>query len=211
MYKLLIEEQTDLTVDLLTGLNGTDVAFNALRTGDVDLYLEFSGTVIGDLLQIEEYSYDEREAYELARDEIYKEYQFVFLEPMAYHNTYAIAVTGDFAEETGVKTISELEGYREQLTAGFTFEFVDRADGYKGFKELYGFEFADVYTMDAALRTRALVSGDVQVIEIYSTDPELSHYQLQLLEDDKQLFPPYQGAPLVRRIPCSNIRKSKGF
>lgn len=198
MYKLLIEEETDLNVDVQSGLGGTDIVFNALKVGDIDLYLEFSGTILSGILQREEFSYDPRTAYEEARDEMYEAEGLVFLEPMAYQNTYAIAVTKEFAKETGVQTISELESYRDQLVAGFTFEFIDRQDGYAGFSEVYGFEFADVQTMDAALRARALVSGEVQLIDAYSTDPELVEYELHVLEDDRQLFPPYQGGALVR-------------
>ncbi|TWI58988.1 ABC transporter permease/substrate-binding protein [Halalkalibacter nanhaiisediminis] len=198
MYKHLIEEETDLRVDVQAGLGGTDIVFNALRVGDIDMYLEFSGTILGGILNVEDFSYEPREAYEQARDLIYEAEQFVFLEPMAYQNTYAIAVTNEFAEETGVETISDLRPFRDQLTAGFTFEFIDRQDGYAGFEELYGFRFADVQTMDASLRARALVSEDVQVIDAYSTDSQLVKYNLKVLEDDQQLFPPYQGAPLVR-------------
>ncbi len=198
MYKLLIEEETDLRVDVQSGLGGTDIVFNALRVGDIDMYLEFSGTILGGILNVEEFSYDPREAYEQARDLIYEAEDFIFLEPMAYQNTYAIAVTKEFAEETGVETVSDLSPYRDQLTAGFTFEFIDRQDGYAGFEDLYGFQFTDVQTMDASLRARALVSGDVQVIDAYSTNLELVEYELTVLEDDQQLFPPYQGAPLVR-------------
>ncbi|MDV2884462.1 ABC transporter permease/substrate-binding protein [Alkalihalophilus pseudofirmus] len=198
MYKLLIEDQTDMTVDVQGNLGGTDFVYNALRVGDIDMYLEFSGTVVGDLLNIEDFSYDEREAYEQARDGIYEAEQLVFLEPMDYHNTYAIAVTNEFAEESGVETISDLAPYQDELSAGFTFEFVDRHDGYPGLQEKYGISFSSVQSMEAALRSRALVSGDVDVIDAYSTDAYLVEYDLVVLEDDEQLFPPYQGAPLLR-------------
>ncbi|WP_100372818.1 ABC transporter permease/substrate-binding protein [Bacillus sp. FJAT-45037] len=198
MYKLLIEDQTEMSVDVRSGLGGTEFVYNALRVGDIDMYLEFSGTVVGDLLNITDFSYDPRAAYEQARDGIYEEKNLIFLEPMAYQNTYAIAVTSEFVEETGVETISDLEPYQDELSAGFTFEFVDRHDGYPGLVEMYGFEFANVQSMEAALRSRALVSGDVQVIDAYSTDAYLVEYDLIVLEDNEQLFPPYQGAPLLR-------------
>ncbi|WP_368504379.1 ABC transporter permease/substrate-binding protein [Alkalihalophilus sp. As8PL] len=198
MYKLLIEDQTDIQVTVQSGLGGTDFVYNALRGGDIDMYLEFSGTVVGDLLNIEDFSYDEREAYEQARDGIYEAEQLIFLEPMDYHNTYAIAVTSEFVEETGVETIADLDPYQDELSAGFTFEFIDRHDGYPGLIDKYGIEFSNVQSMEAALRSRALVSGDVQVIDAYSTDAYLVEYDLVVLEDNEQLFPPYQGAPLLR-------------
>ena len=84
-----------------------------------------------------------------------------------------------------------------QLKAGFTLEFNDREDGNKGLQSMYGLNL-NVATMEPALRYQAIQSGDIQITDAYSTDAELERYDLQVLEDDKQLFPPYQGAPLMK-------------
>ena len=81
-----------------------------------------------------------------------------------------------------------------QLKAGFTLEFTDREDGNKGLQKVYGLNL-QVSTMEPALRYQAIQSGDIQITDAYSTDAELARYDLVVLEDDKQLFPPYQGAP----------------
>jgi len=96
-----------------------------------------------------------------------------------------------------LKTISDLKKVEGQLKAGFTLEFNDREDGNKGLQSMYGLNL-NVATMEPALRYQAIQSGDIQITDAYSTDAELARYDLQVLEDDKQLFPPYQGAPLMK-------------
>ena len=84
-----------------------------------------------------------------------------------------------------------------ELKAGFTLEFNDRQDGNKGLQKVYGLDL-QVSTMEPALRYQAIQSGEIQITDAYSTDAELARYDLVVLEDDKQLFPPYQGAPLMK-------------
>ncbi|NJP37251.1 ABC transporter permease/substrate-binding protein [Alkalicoccus luteus] len=199
MYKLLIEEETNYEVVLEEGLGQTDIVFQALLNEDIDGYFEFTGTAITNLLNEEPVSNDEEEAFIQARDGMFDEYGLVFLEPMAYQNTYALAVTEELQEETGVETISDLTSFEDELTAAFTFEFFDRtSDGYPGIQEVYGLDIADVQTMDPGLRSEALVAGDVDVIDAYSTDSYMIRYNLIALEDDENVFPPFNGAPLLR-------------
>ena len=119
------------------------------------------------------------------------------LKPMAYQNTYAIAVPENIAKEYGLETISDLKKVEDKLKAGFTLEFNDRDDGNRGLKSVYGLNL-NVATMEPALRYSAIQSGDIQIMEVYSTDPEITKYKLKILKDDKHLFPPYQGAPLMK-------------
>jgi len=118
---------------------------------------------------------------------------------MNYNNTYAVAVPKKVADQYQLKTISDLQQVADQLKAGFTLEFKDRQDGYKGIQEKYGVNFKEVVTMEPKLRYKAVQSGDIQVIDAYSTDPEIAKYNMVVLEDDQQLFPPYEGAPLLRQ------------
>ncbi|WP_147802233.1 ABC transporter permease/substrate-binding protein [Alkalicoccus halolimnae] len=199
MYKLLIEEETNYEVTLEPGLGTTDIVFQATLNEDIDGYFEFTGTAITTLLDEEPVSNDEREAYEQAREGMLEEYDLAFLEPMAYQNTYALAVTEETEEATGVETISDLRDYEDELTAAFTFEFADRqTDGYPALQEGYGLDINNVQTMDPGLRSEALVAGDVDVIDAYSTDSYMIRYNLTALEDDENVFPPFNGAPLFR-------------
>lgn len=204
MYKHLIEAETDLDVEVISQLGATSVNFNALQVGDVDIYPEFSGTVLADLLNREDFSYDEEESYQEARDGIFEEYGFHFLEPMGFQNTYALAMPRQLAEEYGVTTISDLIPYANELSVGFTFEFIDREDGYAGFEDVYGFSFADVTSIDVSTRYQAISNGSIVLSDVFSTDPQLVEYDMVVLEDDQDLFPPYQAAPLVNNFALEN-------
>ena len=118
---------------------------------------------------------------------------------MQFNNTYALAVSAPFAEEHQLEYISDLRGIEEEVKAGFTLEFSDREDGYIGIQELYHLEFPNLVTMEPKLRYTAVEQGEINLIDAYSTDSELRRYNLKVLTDDKELFPPYQGAPLLRK------------
>lgn len=197
MYKELIEQDTDLTVELKPSFGKTSFLYEALKSSEIDIYPEFTGTVTGSLLaNPPELSNDPVEVYEAAKQGILQQDQLVLLEPMQYQNTYALAVTRTFAEENKLTNISDLVNIQDKLVAGFSLEFNDRPDGYTGLKSLYGLDFK-VNTMEPSLRYQALQSGDVNIIDAYSTDSQIKQYDLVVLKDDKQLFPPYQGAPLL--------------
>ena len=198
MYKLLIEENTDMTVTVKPNFGKTDFLYQALKKGDIDIYPEFTGTITGSLLQTTpKVSNDSEKVFEVARDGIKKQDNLVLLNHMAYQNTFAIAVPKSIAKEYHLKTISDLKGVQDKLKAGFTLEFNDREDGNKGLQSVYGLNL-NVATMEPALRYDAIKTGDIQIMEVYSTDPEIERYQLQILKDDQHLFPPYQGAPLMK-------------
>ncbi|HEK9099595.1 ABC transporter permease/substrate-binding protein [Bacillus pfraonensis] len=198
MYKQLIEQDTDLDVELKPGLGKTAFVFEALKSGEIDIYPEFSGTALSTFVKENPKSTNRQEVYEQARQGMEKKYHMVMLKPMEYNNTYALAMPKNVAEQYNVKTISDLRNIAANVKAGFTLEFADREDGYKGMQKLYNFQIANVTTMEPKLRYGAIESGEVTVIDAYSTDSELEQYGLQVLEDDKGLFPPYQGAPLLR-------------
>lgn len=198
MYKLLIEEDTNLQVGLEPNLGKTPMVFNALQQGSIDIYPEFTGTVIVSLLDEQAESNDSQAVYEQARDSIKEKYNLELLEPMEFNNTYAVAVTQELADQYDLETIGDLEAYQDNLTAGFTLEFNDRYDGYVGMQEVYDINFSDVKTMDPGLRQGAIESGEVDVIDAYATDSYMVELKLVTLEDPENLFPPYQGAPLMR-------------
>ena len=133
-----------------------------------------------------------------------EQFSMELLEPMAYNNTYALAVPEKLAEEYELQSISDLKSVEQNIKAGFTLEFSDREDGYRGIQKLYGVDFPTVLTMEPKLRYGAIEKGEINLVDAYSTDSEIARYNLTVLEDDKHLFPPYQGAPLLREETAEN-------
>ena len=199
MYKELIEANSDIKVKLEPNFGKTSFLYEALKNKQIDIYPEFSGTITSSLLKNQvQVSNDPLEVYEAAREGILNQDKLVYLKPMEYQNTYALAVKKDYANKYDLKTISDLSKVEDSAVAGFTLEFNDRDDGNKGLKSLYKLEL-NVKTLEPNLRYQAINGGNVQIVDAYSTDIELIEYDLVVLEDDKQLFPPYQGAPLMRK------------
>ena len=199
MYKELIEANSDIKVKLEPNFGTTSFLYEALKNKQIDIYPEFSGTITSSLLKNQvKVSNAPLEVYEAAREGILNQDKLVYLKPMEYQNTYALAVKKDYANKYDLKTISDLSKVEDSAVAGFTLEFNDRDDGNKGLKSLYKLEL-NVKTLEPNLRYQAINGGNVQIVDAYSTDSELIEYDLVVLEDDKQLFPPYQGAPLMRK------------
>ena len=211
MYKLLIEGNSDIKVEVKPNFGKTSFLYEALKSKDIDLYPEFTGTVVSSLLKpAPALSSDPQQVYEMAKKGLAQQDQLAFLKPMLYQNTYAIAVKRDFAQQHGLKTISDLAKVEKQALAGFTLEFNDREDGNQGLKSRYGLDL-QVKTMEPALRYQAIAQGEIQITDAYSTDSELAQYDLVVLEDDKGLFPPYQGAPLLREETLKTYPELQGI
>lgn len=198
MYQLLIEEKSDIKVQIKPNFGKTSFLYEALKSGDIDLYPEFTGTITSSLLASPpKISNDPDEVYQAARDGIASQDKLTLLKPMAYQNTYAIAIKRDYAKSQNLHKISDLKRVENTAQAGFTLEFNDREDGNIGLKNRYQLNLK-VKTLEPALRYQAINNDEVQIIDAYSTDSELIKYNLVTLEDDLHLFPPYQGAPLLR-------------
>ena len=197
MYKLMIEDETNIHVNLKPGMGKTSFLFNALQSGDIDIYPEFTGTALETFIKENAKSHNPDEVYEQARIGMEDKFKMTLLKPMKYNNTYAIAVSPELSKEYNLNKVTDLNKIENKLKAGFTLEFTDRDDGYKGIKKLYNLNIQSIKTMEPKLRYTAIKSGDINLIDAYSTDSELAEYNLKVLEDDKQFFPPYQGAPLM--------------
>ncbi|MFX3958352.1 ABC transporter permease/substrate-binding protein [Streptococcus suis] len=200
MYKLLIEDQTDIKVEIKPNFGKTSFLYEALKSGSIDIYPEYTGTITSTLLKNSsmDLSTNSDEVYTYAKEAILEQDGLMYLAPMAFQNTYALAVTEDYAQDHGIEKISDLAKVQQTAVAGFSLEFNDREDGNIGLKNLYNLQL-NVKTMEPALRYEAIKSGNVQIIEAYSTDSKVVTYKLKILEDDKQLFPPYQAAPLLSK------------
>ncbi|MCK4019705.1 ABC transporter permease/substrate-binding protein [Streptococcus suis] len=200
MYKLLIEDQTDIKVEIKPNFGKTSFLYEALKSGSIDIYPEYTGTITSTLLKNSsmDLSTNPEEVYIYAKEAILEQDGLMYLAPMAFQNTYALAVTEDYAQKNGIEKISDLAKVQQTAVAGFSLEFNDREDGNIGLKNLYNLQL-NVKTMEPALRYEAIKSGNVQIIEAYSTDSKVVTYKLKILEDDKRLFPPYQAAPLLSK------------
>ncbi|UTH03034.1 ABC transporter permease/substrate-binding protein [Macrococcoides canis] len=199
MYKYVIEEKTDVSVEVSPGMGKTTFLFNALKSDNIDGYLEFTGTVLGEITKEDPEATTEAEVYQQANESLKKKYDMALLKPMKYNNTYALAVKKSYAEEHNLKTISDLKKVKDDIRVGFTLEFNDRNDGYKGIQKKYNIKFNNVKTMEPKIRYQAIDQNKIDLMDAYSTDAELKKYDMVVLKDDKHLFPPYQGAPLLKQ------------
>lgn len=200
LYKELIEDgDQHVKVTLKPNFGKTTFLYSALKNGKIDVYPEFTGTVLETLAKkpIVTANLTEKQTYQQARSVLEKQDNLTLLKPMAYNNTYALAVRANFMKTNHLKTISDLSTVQAQLKGGMTMEFIDRDDGYKGIKKRYRLNFP-VRSMEPALRYQAIEQGKVNIVDAYSTDSELRQYHLHILKDDKHNFPIYQGAPIMR-------------
>jgi len=195
MLSILIEENTDLKTSVQTNL-AANVIFNAIKSNQIDLYLEYTGTGLINLGM--EPKTDPDEVYEIVKKEFDEQFNIKWMKPYGFNNTYAMVVTKETAEKYNIKTVSDMAKVADELVLGCTYVFVERDDGYPGLSKYYGFEFKDVKGMDPALMYQALVEGSVDVISGFATEGRIAAFDLVILEDDKQFFPPYDATVIVR-------------
>lgn len=199
MYKDLIEANDEhANVQLKPNFGKTTFLFSALKNDQIDIYPEFSGSVLETLVEgkVEKHR-TAQETYDLAKNMLSKEDKLTYLKPMKYNNTYALAVTKKFKKENNLNNISDLAKINGLLKPGMTLEFIDRDDGMRGLQKAYGFKAA-AKSMEPALRYEAINDGRINLVDVYATDSELKEYNLELLKDDQNFFPAYQGAPLMK-------------
>ncbi|MCZ0951602.1 MAG: ABC transporter permease subunit [Rhodospirillaceae bacterium] len=183
-------EERGFEVRRLSGLGGTLVAFQALQSGEIDAYPEYTGTLTQAILEAE-VELDEAEL-----DARLAPLGVELLPRLGFNNTYAIAVTGETASRFGLRRVSDLVSL-PQLRFGFSHEFRDRADGWPGLQQRYGLPQTSS-SIGHGLAYLALLEGEIDVTDAYSTDGDLLRYDLRVLEDDLGFFPAYHAAPLVR-------------
>lgn len=202
MVSELIENKTDIKVNKKFSLGGTQVIFSAINSGEVDMYLDYTGTILMDILKHDPISENiaSDDVYQLTKKEIEEKYKLYVGDEYNFNNTFALALRKDTAERYNLKTISDLEKVSSQLVLSPTFEFTNRDDGYIGLLKNYkSLKFKDIVSMDGALRYQALDSKKSDVINAFSTDGLIATYDLVLLEDNKKFFPPYHAVPLIRK------------
>ncbi|MHC4090446.1 MAG: glycine betaine ABC transporter substrate-binding protein [Planctomycetota bacterium] len=193
----LIERHTGLRVERKFGLGGTGVCQAALVVGELDIYVEYTGTALLNVLKADPPS-DRDEVFRTVAKAYREQFDLQWLPPMGFNNTYAITVRAGHADEHGWRTIDDLADVANGLSAGFTAEFMERPDGYPGLRRAYGLEFRRTADLDPGLMYKALAEGQVDVICAFATDGRLAAYNLRVLADDRGFFPPYDAAPVVR-------------
>ncbi|MGY5340064.1 ABC transporter permease/substrate-binding protein [Levilactobacillus spicheri] len=199
MYKDLIEQDhPNIKVTTKPNFGATTFLFKALQSGSIDIYPEFTGTVLESLVKHESSaSRNPQVTYQRAQKALKAQYQMAYLKPMKYQNGYAIAVTRAFATKYHLKKISDLQRVAGKVHAGFDPDFYQQSAGYPGLSKAYGFKFGSVKTMEPSIRYQAIHHGKINLVDGYTTDPEVQEYHLVVLKDDQKFFPPYQGAPLM--------------
>ena len=196
IYAQRIERVTGETVRRRHALGGTLLLFEGLRSGALDLYPEYTGTGLVTILGRVVPS-DPSTVLPTVREAFADRYGMTWLEPQGFNNTYAMAMPRAKAEALGVVRVSDLRGHPE-LRAGFATEFVARDDGWPGLAERYGLSLdSEPRAMEAGLMYRAAASGEVDLISAYGTDARIDKFDLFVLEDDLQFFPPYRATPLL--------------
>lgn len=201
MFAQLLEAH-GIPVDRRPGLGSTEITFEALRTGAVDVYPEYTGTgliaVLHDTLPAAVLA-DPRQVFTHVSRAFADRYGVRWLPPLGFENTYAIAVRPATAREYGLRTLSDLARASPDLTAGFTPDFIGRPDGLVGLEAAYGPSIRprEIRPLLPALKYQAIAGGSVDVIDGFSTDGLLDRYGLVVLEDDRRFFPPYEAAALL--------------
>lgn len=195
MFAQLLEAR-GFAVDRRPGLGATEIAFQALRTGAIDVYPEYTGTGLVAILGARP-DPDPRHVFNAVRSAFLQRWGVRWLAPLGFENTYAIAVRRQTADSLGLHTLSDLTRAGPTLVAGLSPDFLGRDDGLPGLASAYGLEFREVRPLLQAVKYRALATGAVDVIDGYSTDGLIDRYDLVVLEDDRRFFPAYEAAPLV--------------
>jgi glycine betaine/choline ABC-type transport system substrate-binding protein len=193
-----IEAKTHLRVERRFYLAGTYICQQAMLAGRIDVYPEYTGTALTAILKAPPLK-DPDAVYQKVKQQYEQKFHFDVLPSFGFNDTFAIEIRGADARRLGLKTISQAAKYTPQWRAGFGYEFMERADGYKGLVATYGLKFAGPPAiMDLGLLNRALASKQIDLAAGNSTDGLIPVLDLTVLEDDKHYFPPYYAVPIAR-------------
>ena len=194
-----IEARTGIHVERKTNLGGTLLCQKALQAGELDLYVEYTGTALTAVLN-EAPGGDSSAVYQRVKQGYASRFNMEVTEPLGFENTFAMVVRGDDAQQFHLRNISDIAPLAPHWRAGFGYEFLERPDGFRGWSQRYGLRFAaQPSVMDLGLIYRALVDKKVDIVAGNSTDGLIDALHLVALADDRHYFPPYDAVPIVRR------------
>ena len=196
MMKTLIEKDTDLTVEVTEGVGGGTANIQpAMEEGEFDFYPEYTGSGWNEVLK-EDGLYDES-MFDMLQDG-YGEMDMVWTGMTGFNNTYGLIVASDIARQFQLTKISDLAAVADQLTFGAEYDFFEREDGYDALCDTYGLRFKDTMDLDIGLKYEAFQQGEIDVMNIFTTDGQLAAADAVVLEDDLGLYPSYMCGFVVR-------------
>jgi osmoprotectant transport system substrate-binding protein len=198
MMKDMIEHYTDEKVELINNLGSSTVLHQAMLNGDANVSsVRYTGTDLTGALQAEPMK-DPEKALAFVQKAFDERFHQTFFDSYGFENTYAFMVTKETAEKYNLQKVSDLVGVAGDLEAGVDTSWMNReGDGYKAFVEAYGFDFSRTYPMQIGLVYDAVDTGELDVVLGYTTDGRISSYDLVVLEDDLNFFPPYDASPFA--------------
>jgi osmoprotectant transport system substrate-binding protein len=193
-----IETHTSLKVERRFYLAGTYICQQAMLSGRVDIYPEYTGTALTAILK-QSAAGDKTAVYERVKQEYEQRFDFTLSPPFGFNDTFAMEIRGDDARRLQVRTLSEAAQFSPHWRAGFGYEFMERLDGYRGLVAAYGLHFAEEpRVMDLGLLARALENHQIDFAGGNATDGLIPALGLFVLEDDRHYFPPYEAVPVIR-------------
>jgi osmoprotectant transport system substrate-binding protein len=205
-----IEARTGIHVERKTNLGGTLLVHKAMQAGQVDLYVEYTGTALNAVLN-ESPTGDSSAVYQRVKQLYGQRFNFEITEPLGFENTFAMVIRGGDAQQLHLQRMSDLVAVAPKWRIGVGFEFLERSDGFRGWSERYGLHFAQQPSaMDLGLIYRALQDHRADIVAGNSTDGVIDSLHLVILEDDRHYFPPYGAVPIVRGATLEKFPQLRG-
>lgn len=190
---------TSLPIEKRFYMAGTYICQQALLAGRIDMYVEYTGTALVAILK-EKPSSDHAAVFQAVKDGYASRFAMEVMPSLGFDNTFAMVMRGSDARRLNLKTLSDAAAVAQQLRLGVGYEFIERADGYKGLVSKYGLQFKEApRVMDLGLLYRALQNNQVDMVAGSNTDGLIAALDLVVLQDDRHYFPPYDAVPIVRR------------
>ncbi|MDR2610207.1 MAG: glycine/betaine ABC transporter substrate-binding protein [Clostridiales Family XIII bacterium] len=197
IYQLALEDKAGLEVKRVE--LASSAVNTALQNGDIDLYPEYTGTGLLDVLKTTAPSNDPQVVYDTVKDAYKTQFDIIWLDYAQANDGQGVAVTKAISDQYGITTISDLQKNATEIRFVSQGEFIERSDGLPALETVYGpFAFKDKLVIDNALKYETLLKGDGDAVVAYTTEGALTNPELVLLEDDKFAWPPYNIAPVVR-------------
>ncbi|HEX3372140.1 MAG TPA: glycine betaine ABC transporter substrate-binding protein [Candidatus Acidoferrales bacterium] len=199
LFAQQIAAHSALRVERKLNLGGTFICQDALVSGKIDLYPEYTGTALTAVLK-EPPRNNPAEVFRIVKEQYQSKFNVEEMAPLGFNNTFAMVIRGEDAENLHLHTVSDIAAYAPKWRAGFGYEFMERPDGYRGWVTAYGLHFAAApRILDLGLLYRALADKKVDLVAGNSTDGVIASLHMVALEDDRHYFPPYEAVPLARR------------
>jgi osmoprotectant transport system substrate-binding protein len=205
-----IETRTGIHVERKSNLGGTLLIHKAMQAGQLDLYVEYTGTALTAVLN-ESPNGDSNAVYQRVKDQYAQKFNFAVTEPLGFENTFAMVIRGDDAQRLHLVRTSDIAAVAQKWRVGVGYEFLERSDGFRGWSDRYGLHFATAPSvMDLGLIYRALQDHKVDLVAGNSTDGVIDSLHLVILQDDRHYFPPYDAVPIVRQAALDKYPALRG-